>query len=42
MMTGFPLVNALIFAALGVLAFVVAFAIVVRLAPLDLWKEFAQ
>jgi len=38
-MTEFPVLNALVFAALGVLVFVVAFAILVKLAPLNLWKE---
>jgi uncharacterized membrane protein YjfL (UPF0719 family) len=41
-MTGSPLANALIFTALGVAAFLVAFAIVVRLWPIDLWKEIAH
>jgi uncharacterized membrane protein YjfL (UPF0719 family) len=38
-MTEFPVLNALIFAVLGAVVFVVAFAIMVRLAPFDLWKE---
>ena len=41
-MTDIPLLNALIFAALGVVVFAVAFAIVVRLAPFDLWKEIVH
>jgi uncharacterized membrane protein YjfL (UPF0719 family) len=41
-MTEFPLLNALIFTTLGVLAFVAAFAILVRAAPFDLWKEIVQ
>jgi len=41
-MTGYPILNALIFAALGVLVWVVAFSLVVKLAPLDLWKEIGQ
>ena len=41
-MTEFPVLNALVFAVLGVLVFVVAFAIVVKLAPLNLWKEIVQ
>ena len=41
-MTGVPVVNALIFAALGVLVFVISFGIVVKLAPFDLWKEIAH
>jgi putative membrane protein len=41
-MTEFPVLNALIFAGLGVVAFVVAFAILIRLAPFDLWKEIVH
>ena len=41
-MTEYPLLNALIFTSLGVLVFIVAFSIVVKLAPLDLWKEIAH
>ena len=41
-MTDIPVLNGIIFAALGVVVFVIAFALVVRLAPLDLWKEIAQ
>jgi len=41
-MTDIPLLNGLIFAALGVLLFVIAFSLVVKLAPLDLWKEIGQ
>ena len=41
-MTEFPILNALIFAALGVLVFVAAFSLVIKLAPLDLWKEIQQ
>lgn len=41
-MTDLPVLNALIFASLGVFAFVVAFAIVVKLAPFDLWKEIVH
>jgi len=41
-MTDFALINALIFAGLGIVVFVVAFALVIKLAPLDLWKEIAQ
>jgi uncharacterized membrane protein YjfL (UPF0719 family) len=41
-MTEFPVLNALVFTVLGVLVFVVAFAIVVKLAPLNLWKEIVQ
>jgi putative membrane protein len=41
-MTEFPVVNALIFAGLGVLVFVAAFSLAIRLAPLDLWKEVKE
>jgi len=41
-MTDLPVVNALIFAILGILVFVIAFAIVSRLAPFHLWKEIAH
>ena len=41
-MTEFPVLNALVFTALGVLVFVVAFAILVKLAPLNLWKEIVE
>lgn len=38
-MTDFPLLNAVIFAALGIVVFGVAFSIVSRLFPFDLWKQ---
>ena len=41
-MTDIAVLNALIFAALGVVVFVIAFAIVVRIAPFDLWKEIVH
>jgi putative membrane protein len=41
-MTDLPILNALIFAVLGAIVFVVAFAIIVRLAPFDLWKEIVH
>ena len=41
-MTDMPVLNALIFAGLGIAVFVVAFAIMVRLAPFDLWKEIVH
>ena len=41
-MTEFPILNALIFAGLGILVFVAAFAIVAKLAPFDLWKEIVH
>jgi len=41
-MTDFPLLNALFFAALGIVVFIAAFAILVKLAPFDLWKEIVH
>jgi putative membrane protein len=41
-MTDIPVLNGIIFAALGVVVFIIAFALVVRLAPIDLWREIAQ
>ena len=41
-MTDIPILNGIIFAGLGILLFVIAFSLVVRLAPLNLWKEIAQ
>ena len=41
-MSEFPVLNALIFAFLGILVFVVAFALVVKIAPVDLWREIVQ
>jgi uncharacterized membrane protein YjfL (UPF0719 family) len=41
-MTEFPVLNALVFAVLGVLVFVIAFAIVAKLAPFRLWKEIVE
>jgi len=41
-MTDIPILNALIFVGLGILVFVLAFSLVVRLAPLNLWKEIGQ
>jgi putative membrane protein len=41
-MTDYPLLNGLIFCGLGVLVFVLAFSLVVRLSPLDLWKQIGE
>ena len=38
-MSEFPVVNALVFAVLGVVVFVIALAIVAKLAPFRVWKE---
>jgi uncharacterized membrane protein YjfL (UPF0719 family) len=36
------LVAAVVFAALGIVTFLVAFAVVDRLTPYDLWKEIIE
>ena len=41
-MTDIPLLNGVIFAALGIALFAFAFAILSKAAPFDLWKEIAQ
>jgi len=41
-MTESGFLNAILYTTLGVAAFVVAFAIVVKLAPIQLWKELVQ
>ena len=41
-MTGYPLVNAVIFAGLGIAVFAIAAAILLRLTPLRLWKEIVE
>jgi uncharacterized membrane protein YjfL (UPF0719 family) len=41
-MSEFPVLNALVFAVLGVLVFVIAFAIVAKLAPFRVWKEIVE
>ena len=41
-MSEFPVLNALVFTVLGILVFVVAFAIVVKLAPFHVWKEIVE
>lgn len=38
---GFAL-NALIFAVMGILIFVIAFVVVDKLTPYDLWKEIVE
>jgi putative membrane protein len=40
--TEYPILNALIFSGLGIFVFVVAAAIVSKLAPFDLWKEIVK
>ena len=41
-MTEFPVLNGLIFCGLGILVFVLAFSLVVRLSPLNLWKQIGE
>ena len=41
-MTEFPVLNALAFAVLGVVLFVIALAILVKLAPFRVWKEIVE
>lgn len=41
-MTDYPLINAVIFACLGVLIFFAAFGIVRKIVPGDLWKEVIE
>ncbi|MGA3098184.1 MAG: DUF350 domain-containing protein [Bryobacteraceae bacterium] len=38
-MTDIPLLNGFLFAALGIVVYVVALAVLVRLSPFDLWKQ---
>jgi len=41
-MTDIPVLNGLIFAALGIVVFIIAFSLLIRLPPVDLWKEIVQ
>lgn len=41
-MTEIPIVNALVFACLGIAIFVVAFAIIDKLTPYHLWNEIVR
>ena len=41
-MTDYPVINGLIFSGLGIIVFIVAFSLVVKMAPLDLWKQIAD
>jgi putative membrane protein len=42
MLTEHPLLNAVIFAALGIAVFTAAAAILLRVAPLKLWRELVE
>jgi putative membrane protein len=41
-MTDVPVLNALIFACLGIGLFVVAFAALAKVAPFDVWKAIVE
>jgi len=41
-MTESGVLNAVLYTALGVAAFLIAFAIAIKLAPFQLWKEIVQ
>lgn len=41
-MTGVPLLNALLFTAVGVMIFLAACALAAKLAPFEVWKEIAH
>ena len=41
-MTDIPVLNGLIFAALGILVFVAAFSVLSKLSPLNLWKQIGE
>ena len=41
-MTDYPVINGLIFCGLGIVVFIIAFSLVIKLAPLDLWKEIGE
>jgi putative membrane protein len=41
-MTDLPVLNALIFACVGIGVFVVAFAALAKVAPFDVWKQVVE
>ena len=41
-MTEIPIVNALLYTGAGIVAFAVAFAILAKAAPFDLWHEIVR
>jgi len=41
-MTDYPLLNAIMYAALGIVIFVVSFTILDKLTPFQLWNEIVQ
>lgn len=42
MLTEYPLVNALVFASLGIAVFAAAAAILLKATPLKLWQELVE
>jgi putative membrane protein len=42
MLTEHPLLNAVIFASLGILVFAIAAAILLKVTPLKLWRELVE
>jgi putative membrane protein len=42
MLTEHPLLNAVIFALLGILVFAIAAAILLKVTPLKLWRELVE
>ncbi len=41
-MTDYPLVNAVVFAGLGIFLFVIAFTLIAKLLPFQFWKEILE
>ncbi len=41
-MTEYPLLNAILFTFLGVSAFAIAFSVISKLAPFNLWKQLVE
>ena len=41
-MTEYPVINGLIFCGLGVIVFIIAFSLVLKLSPLDFWKLIGE
>ena len=42
MLTEYPLLNAVVFASLGIAVFAVAAAILLKATPLNLWRELVE
>jgi uncharacterized membrane protein YjfL (UPF0719 family) len=42
MLTEYPLLNAVVFASLGIAVFAVAAAILLKATPLQLWRELVE